>query len=712
MLSDPKRLRTPGGHGYLVSWKHRLRTGSEPETAALVERILDNPANVDALRGGIGRPTATMDELAEWLVTGLASGALNLLKTRVSPPVLDRPTETDLFDLLPPEEAKRELESLTFEVVDQQGEGVAVSYQVSAPGGDPSGSLSGGERQFVGDLEQGADVEVELSAVVLPLRADEEQNPVPVGPDPQPTPAEPSAPPPTGTDPSTHAPLPTGPSPKLGTASFEARVVDELGEPVEGVPLTFFIDGTSHQATTDTGGNARIEGAPGVGTVAFDDQDGLLEILRPRWEQIRDAEWLEDAQHQTVLSPSSTLPVVALQSEQPHTLVLQPKVLLARIRGMLFDTNRAFLRPAALEHLPRLTALYADHPGSTLVVVGHTDTTGEPDFNDPLSLERAESVAAFLGDDAPAWLRWYEPGIPAAKRWGPYEDATMLTAVFERSGEAVQGSALVHFQRTRGLEPDGLAGPITRELLISEYLALDGTTLPADVTISLYGCGEQFPLGDDAGADRRVELLFFEPEFGVLPAAPGDICPPNDETYLEWRRRAAETIDLDAGTHVHTIVLDDPIFGVAAEVTVEANYEGGKQESLQTDSQGRVPIEPSGGEYVDLQYTWHGRELSRRVFTALDDVASPAGAWQRLVHLGYTQEPEPEREAPDAEALEDAIMLFQLDHSVEPTATLDDDTVEELLRAHDQDLRPWRERDWELPDEPHPDAPKPKQEVS
>lgn len=65
MLSDPKRLRTRGGHGYLVSWKHRLRTQSEPAAAAIVERLLDDPANVAALQAGIGHPDATMDELAE-----------------------------------------------------------------------------------------------------------------------------------------------------------------------------------------------------------------------------------------------------------------------------------------------------------------------------------------------------------------------------------------------------------------------------------------------------------------------------------------------------------------------------------------------------------------------------------------------------------------------------------------------------------------------
>lgn len=59
MLSDPKRLWTPGGHGYLVTWKHRLRTQSEPAAAAIVERLLDSPANIAALRAGMGRPEAT-----------------------------------------------------------------------------------------------------------------------------------------------------------------------------------------------------------------------------------------------------------------------------------------------------------------------------------------------------------------------------------------------------------------------------------------------------------------------------------------------------------------------------------------------------------------------------------------------------------------------------------------------------------------------------
>lgn len=192
MLSDPKRLRTRRGHGYLVSWKHRLRTSSEPAAAAIVERLLEDETNVESLRAALGRPEASLDDLAEWLVTGLASGSLDLLKTRVNPPVLDAPPETDLTDLLPPPEPKRDLDSLTFEVVDQDGEGIAARYQVHAPSGDPSGSLPPGERRFVGDLEDDAHVEVELSAVQLPLRdvATEPTEPVPLGPggtEPEPT---------------------------------------------------------------------------------------------------------------------------------------------------------------------------------------------------------------------------------------------------------------------------------------------------------------------------------------------------------------------------------------------------------------------------------------------------------------------------------------------------------------------------------------------
>ena len=55
---------------------------------------------------------------------------------------------------------------------------------------------------------------------------------------------------------------------------------------------------------------------------------------------------------------------------------------------------------------------------AALLVVGHTDTTGEPEYNDRLSLERAEATNAYLTDDVDAWLTWYGTDRPPEKRWG------------------------------------------------------------------------------------------------------------------------------------------------------------------------------------------------------------------------------------------------------------------------------------------------------
>lgn len=510
------------------------------------------------------------------------------------------------------------------------------------------------------------------------------------------------------------------------TTWFEVRVVDELGQPLEGVGLSLFVDGTDHRITTDSEGVARVEGATlSNATVKIDDLAALRELVRPRWEQVREGDWLASEPEHTYLGARAPLPVVRIRSKTPHTLVVQPRVILARIKGMLFDTSKSFLLPNALAHLPRLTSLYANNPHSTLLLVGHTDTTGDPEGNDPLSLERAEMVAAFLRDDPDPWLVWYGSSKPSAKRWGAREDGLMLQAVLARTGEAVEGSALVHFQRTRGLTVDGIAGPQTRRALITEYMQADGTTLPPSVELVLHGCGESFPLdaageslevraadGESDAVDRRVELLFFERALGILPAPPGPVSGPDDPEYPEWRRRAVETLELDVDAEVTSIVIDDPLFGVAATLTVEVTYEDRDPVQVSTDAEGRLPIDPSQGPIADLRYSWHGGEYQRRVFTAIDDVASPDGAWQRLVHLGYVRTPQPERTAPDESALGDALMSFQLDYGLEPTGEHDEATVTMLLRAHDQDLRPWRDRDWELPEDPEPDVEKPKQEVA
>ncbi len=63
---------------------------------------------------------------------------------------------------------------------------------------------------------------------------------------------------------------------------------------------------------------------------------------------------------------------------------------------LLFAYNSAELQPEALQRLDVISAYLADHPSYPIVVAGHADSTGEPDYNLALSQARAEAVVLYL----------------------------------------------------------------------------------------------------------------------------------------------------------------------------------------------------------------------------------------------------------------------------------------------------------------------------
>jgi hypothetical protein len=79
------------------------------------------------------------------------------------------------------------------------------------------------------------------------------------------------------------------------------------------------------------------------------------------------------------------------------------------------------------------------------------------------------------------------------------------------------------------------------------------------IEITAHGAGENFPL-DDSGEqldsapadnkrdpiDRRVELFFFDPEFGISPAPSGQISKAGSTDYPTWRQRVSQVIELQA----------------------------------------------------------------------------------------------------------------------------------------------------------------------
>ena len=300
-------------------------------------------------------------------------------------------------------------------------------------------------------------------------------------------------------------------------------------------------------------------------------------------------------------------PLVVLESSdsapQQRRLGAAPRCVLARLQ-MFFNTNKTFVLPTALPSVRKLRRLYLENVPGKLLVVGHADTRGTSAFNDALSLERAEATIAFLKDDVEAWFKQYDAGVDAKKRWGKTEDRLMIVAMSDFVTKPKGEDAVRWYQRTRALQVDGEAGKETRHALIREYMSLDGASLAEftgqEFEAQAHGCGENFPLQDDGKSvdeapadqkrdsiDRRVELYFFDEEFGITPPPPGKNSKAGSTEYPKWRERVVETVELrpdDAsGPKVHFIELDDTLFRTnSAVVLPEGEAPSTKEEQHQS----------------------------------------------------------------------------------------------------------------------------------
>ena len=61
-----------------------------------------------------------------------------------------------------------------------------------------------------------------------------------------------------------------------------------------------------------------------------------------------------------------------------------------------FDTNSYAIKPQLRNVLDPFASSLAGDPNTLVTVVGHTDSTGSPAVNNPLSVERAQSVRDYL----------------------------------------------------------------------------------------------------------------------------------------------------------------------------------------------------------------------------------------------------------------------------------------------------------------------------
>lgn len=112
-------------------------------------------------------------------------------------------------------------------------------------------------------------------------------------------------------------------------------------------------------------------------------------------ERARTAEEIA-AMEQARAAQTETQTQAELQKLQSELAELKPKMtdrgMVLTLQDVLFDTNKAQLKPGAERSLDRLADFLKANPGHKVQIEGHTDSRGSDEYNRDLSERRADAV--------------------------------------------------------------------------------------------------------------------------------------------------------------------------------------------------------------------------------------------------------------------------------------------------------------------------------
>lgn len=135
-------------------------------------------------------------------------------------------------------------------------------------------------------------------------------------------------------------------------------------------------------------GQARVDEARARQEVSRAQEDRNRVLLESRAREAQNAkEQAQTAQRQLASTQQQLQDLQAKQTERGMVLTLG---------DVLFDTNKATLKPGADERVDRLASFLQKNPNERLVIEGYTDSTGSEEYNQQLSERRAQAVGDAL----------------------------------------------------------------------------------------------------------------------------------------------------------------------------------------------------------------------------------------------------------------------------------------------------------------------------
>ena len=527
----------------------------------------------------------------------------------------------------------------------------------------------------------------------------------------------------------------TTPQPIVDEAAtwFEVRVLDEVGDPVDGIDVAFGVGGSRRVVPTDGRGVARLEDAStGFVSASVASVTQLREKLAPRWTKPRIAK-LPTGPDVLSAELDKATQSLSLESQKQTTLAITPLFRCNELSGVHFAFGRSFLLESALDTLSIMAAAILEDENRRAMIFGHTDTSGAEALNKELSERRALVILTVLTHDTAAWEQLWtgsDDGPHFKEQWGVKEAQHLLNAlgVTDDEGKAllengVEGrsthAALRRFQRgeydgaraERGPIPEtGKADKATRKEFLLSFAA-EVTTDPVPKerfapigSAPFMGCGEYNPLSDHArdAASRRTVLFIFDraaqPQnlpcklrsLGPCKSAGGvdDPLPiplPDDKPYrCSIYREIAKTcpcVESEELMHLE-VQLHDSNFEPAPETHYELVLDGARVFGT-TDSDGIMHAAVRKAD-VALRVTYQPASEPEAVtidavILLPDEGESDRAFTQKIRNLGFGAQG-------DSDAF--AILKFQGAHKkLKRTGKLDDDTKQAVRDLDDQKLR-------------------------